>query len=160
MTLIIEDGSNVPNANSYATVEELRTFAGERGISVPADDVEVEALLIRAMDYIETLDGRFYGVRGYDDQPLSWPRYRNYAYTGIPADIKKAQIVLAIAAQTIDLFPNESGTESSATRQTVGPITVEYDTSSRTNRPRIPQADALLSPYFTVGYGQLRVVKG
>jgi hypothetical protein len=81
ITLIIEDGSQalnpnqyfVPNANSYATVEDLRDFAQARGQDLPAEDEDCAALLIRAMDYIEPLD--WIGYKFARLQPLHWPRY-------------------------------------------------------------------------------------
>ena len=51
MALIIENGTIVANANSYATVAELRGYAALRGATVPTDDAQCEYMLIKAMPF-------------------------------------------------------------------------------------------------------------
>ena len=48
--LIIEDGSIVANANSFATDAELKAYANIRGFVIPATQPAREALLVQAMD--------------------------------------------------------------------------------------------------------------
>ena len=74
MTLIVEDGSIVENANSYVSVDDARTFASLRGVTLPASDAEVEVLLIKATDFIEAQRLRFQGSKVNQDQALQWPR--------------------------------------------------------------------------------------
>ena len=159
MTITVEDGTNVAGANSYVDIDELRAYALERGIILPVEDAAVEILLIKAMDYIELRDEDYRGDRVYTDQALSWPRIEYDMEIGIPKELKKLQMVLAVAAMTIDFFPVSSGTGADKKRTTVGPITVEYATKSST-MPRIPQADSLFNYLFggTLN-GQLRVVR-
>jgi hypothetical protein len=168
MPLVKEDGTGVSGANTYADAADMVAYAAERGIEIPVATEDQEKLLVRAMDYLETLDARFLGYRTADDQLLSWPRWgvyfngRLFSYEAIPPELVKAQVVIAIAAQTIDLFPTASGEAHTATRKTVGPITVEYawgQQVSATLRPVISQADALLG-YLTGSTGQLRVIRG
>lgn len=160
MALVIEDGTNVTGANSYASVDDLVTYAGARKITLPAEEADQEVLLVKAMDYLNTLTPRWRGYPTFDDQPLAWPRTYNRKDLGIPADLKTAQIVAAIAAMTIDLMPVQSGTQRSATRKTVGPITVQYqNTGSSYGTPRIPQLDAILRPMFSGGLGSVPVVR-
>ena len=45
MALTIEDGSGVAGANSYIDVAAARTYAAARGLTLPAADGDVEALL-------------------------------------------------------------------------------------------------------------------
>ena len=52
MALIIEDGTVVAGANSFATDAELQAYAAVRQVSLPAAQAEREALLITAIDYI------------------------------------------------------------------------------------------------------------
>lgn len=160
MTITVEDGTNVPDANSFVSVAELVTYAQARGISLPETEPEQEVLLIKAMDYIEVSDKEYKGYRTFTDQELSWPRTYDYQDLGIPEDLKKAQMVLAVAAMTVDFFPNSSGLTRSTKKTVVGPISVEYATSSA-SRPRVPQAETLLSGLYN-GYGafgQLRVIR-
>ena len=46
MPLIIEDGSVVPNANSFVTVADARTRAAIYGLTLPVLDADAEAALI------------------------------------------------------------------------------------------------------------------
>ena len=48
MTLIIEDGSGKPDAESYATAEDLAMYATKFGVVIPAGVAVQEALLRRA----------------------------------------------------------------------------------------------------------------
>ncbi len=124
MTLVIEDGSQIADANSYAAVADLRAYAQLRGITtLPVADADCEPLMIRAMDYIEGLGGKFKGVRTAEaeflclnpswghravpqttDQPLQWPRRdvwidsRLFPDNAIPREIFYAQLALACEA--------------------------------------------------------------
>lgn len=158
MTITVEDGTNVPDANSYVSVEELTAYAADRGIVLPADDAAKEVLLIKAMDYLEMADHDFMGVRSFTDQPLSWPRISYSMDLGIPKELKKAQMVLAVAAMTVDLTPVSRGLAGKKVK--VGPIEVEKPGES-VARPRVPQAESLLRYLYgsSIGAGQLRVVR-
>lgn len=166
MNLVIEDGTNVAGANSYASADDMYLYAIERNIEVPNDVGELEALLLRAMDYIEMNATRYLGTVSVVGQPLAFPRlttssFGGSASLGVPAALKKAQIIAAIAAQTIDLTPvSAAGADMAATRKTVGPITVEYEKTGTSVSPRLPQVDVLLRPYFSGGFGQPNVVRG
>lgn len=152
MALIIEDGTNVSGANSYVTVDEVRAFATLRGItSLPANDGDVEPLVIKAMDYVEKHRNLFRGRKSNSDQPLQWPRRRVYVdqiyvdSDSIPQDLKNATCQLAIDAVSEDLDPNGDGQE--IVREKVGPIETEFaKTGSSTTRPQLNRADNFLKP--------------
>ena len=57
MALIVEDGTGIANANSYVSEQELADYLSARGLSVP-EDANPVALIIRAMDYVESKDFR------------------------------------------------------------------------------------------------------
>lgn len=169
MALTVETGSNILGANSYVTDAEFLEYAAARGVIIPVDAAAREVLLIKAMDYIESYDSRFQGQRAYGyDQPLSWPRglvYFNgylWDYSVIPEPLKKAQMVLAITAQTIELLPNTAASTGGAiSRKTVGPITIEYANGSgesSASAPTVPLAVSLLRPLLGGGR-QLKVVR-
>lgn len=98
MTIIVEDGSIVSNANSYVSEAELTSFATARGITLTNS---TEELLIRAMDYIEAL--YFKGVKLTSTQSLQWPRayvlIDNYYINTdvIPTELKNGLMHCAIA---------------------------------------------------------------
>lgn len=62
-TLVIEDGSIVTGANSYISVEEARTYASCRGVSLSEDDSVVEVQLIKANDYLQSLRCSYKGCK-------------------------------------------------------------------------------------------------
>lgn len=129
MALEIEDGSGKTNSVSYASVAELDAYATARGITVTAaSDAAKEAVLIVAMDYIESLN--FIGDKYTDAQALQWPRayatLDNYYIDvdEIPQLLKEAQIENALG---IDAGVNPLANESRNTiKEKVGDIEVTY----------------------------------
>lgn len=99
MTIVVEDGSIVTGANSYVSVADLQAYANARGIIIATDE---SALLLKAMDYLESFDGRFKGSRVSRDQPMSWPREGatiegwEWTKSEIPRQVINAQISLCI----------------------------------------------------------------
>jgi len=124
-TIIIEDGTVVPGANSYVTEAELTTYAADRGITLTA---ATDVLLIKAMDYIESLS--FIGTKYSKGQALQWPRSNVYidgfyfVPTIIPPALQTGQIATALA---IDSENSPLATVERATkREKVDVIEVEY----------------------------------
>lgn len=102
--LIIEDGSIVAGANSYATDDEFYAFANSQGYALPATQPDREALLIQAYYHMtSTYEPRMQGHRVNKDQTGFMPRkgvYANGFYissTEIPEDFKTAQYLTALA---------------------------------------------------------------
>ena len=151
MALIVEDGTGVANADTFATVAEAQAYATKRGLDMPADEADVEPLLIKAMDFIKSVEERFQGVRTFDDQLLPFPRMGVVLFgnhlpdTTIPDILKEAQCRLAFDAQSIDFFPNASGQE--VIEEQVGPLKTKYNpTGSSTVQPIPNAALAILEP--------------
>lgn len=99
-TIVVETGAIVTGANSYVTTTELETYADERGVSITAS--EKEDLLIKAMDYLESLD--YKGIKIRKTQPLEWPRSHviiDEVYwidaDEIPQELKNAQMQIALS---------------------------------------------------------------
>lgn len=132
MAIIVEDGSNVENANSYVTEAELSEYATARGITLTTAS---EQLLILSMDYIEALE--YKGIKTYEEQPLQWPRY-NVTVDGywldsdeIPKELKAGQMATAIA---IDQGNSPLQTVGRSTkREKVDVLEVEYMDGSSIN---------------------------
>jgi hypothetical protein len=164
MALIIEDGSLVANANSYVTVEEARTYAAARGVTLSAVDAEVEQLLIPAMDYLEAQRDRYQGTKVSATQSLQWPRYPVYidgflfASDEIPNDLKNAECQLAIEKQNgVDLLPTSEG--RAIIKEVVGPLETEYSESVGSDSPTMRAVDNLLQPLYNSGGGGLRTIR-
>lgn len=135
MSLVIENGSIVAGADSFATAAELVTYAANFGRTIPAGTPEQEALLRRAYLQMDALPWKGYAVS--PDQTGSWPRYgvcRNgfdVDSTSIPAQIKAGQMALATEIHADDL--NDPETKQGAIiREKVGPIDTEFAAASKT----------------------------
>lgn len=158
IAIIVEDGSNVPNANSYVSLSGAREYAEYRGVELPSDDDELAALLIVGMDYLESKECEFQGYRANDTQSLSWPRsgvYLNckeYPSDVIPSQLIGALVQLAIAQDAgIDIFPNTTS-EDYITSAKVGPLSVSFSDPAKVGlgdlSPNMTAVDALLKPLF------------
>lgn len=133
MALIVEDGSNVPNANSYNTVVEIRAFADLRGYTLPVDDLEVEKLAVKATDYLESFRKRYQGVKTHYTQSLQWPRTGvviedNFVDSdSIPPDLKNAHLMATVEANKTDLLANS---KQAVKKKKVDVIEIEYQDGS------------------------------
>ena len=134
VTIVVEDGTIVADANSYISVADARAYAEQRGVTLPVSDDEVGAMIINSTDYIESFECKFAGERVSTEQELSWPRADAYLCGSdtpfpsdqIPKDLKKAQCASVIAlSQGLVLMPNITA-QDYVTEETVGPITTKY----------------------------------
>jgi hypothetical protein len=130
ITLIVEDGTGVANANTYIDVAYMREYAEIMGIVLDSDDEKVKAQILQAMPFIE---GQPYtGQRSDPAQALAWPRklatidcYSQIADSIIPEGIKRAQAAAtALIVGGVDLYPVIEG--QFITKEKVGPIETEY----------------------------------
>lgn len=164
ITITVEDGSIVADANSYIDQTYFRAFTVERGVdhSATADDV-IAAALIEAMDLLDSYAERFAGAR-YDEstpQELEWPRsgyYRSGAaidYTAIPNAVKKCQAQLAFDhINGIDLQPNQSIAEKGAvlSENIAGAVSLTYaEAKPRTGIEAFSKAINFLKPVLKSG---------
>ena len=167
MSLTVEDGSIVDDADSYVTVAEVRTFCTKRGLSLPADDADVETLVIKAMDYIEAMEEKFQGSRVSSSQSLAWPRGyviihgNENASDNIPKNLKNALCRLAFDAQANELQPNGTGKEIKS--QGIGPLRKEFFKNGvSASTPELTAFDALIRPLLSCKSGSafLQVQRG
>lgn len=98
VNLVVEDGTGLPDSNSYISIAEAKEYATNRGIDLGTDDT-IAANLILAADYMETT-GPYKGVMVNSMQALSFPRteitYRGEDFEGVPPSVKKAQAQLLL----------------------------------------------------------------
>ena len=157
MPLVIEDGSGIAGANSYASVAEARAYATARGLSLPAADAEVEKALVLACDKLESY--RYKGNKTSEDNALEWPRADVFigaatealADDAIPAKLLQAQCQLAYeASKGTDLMPTGTGREVIATKVDV--IETKYaQRDSGSISTEFNKAEALLAPLLASG---------
>lgn len=101
MALIVETGSNVPNANGYASVAALNAIIAttpEAGDWDALTDEEKGDHIIAGTAFLDTYY-RFYGKPKNLSQSLQWPRTKNFDNKGnvIAAGVIPAQLVQALA---------------------------------------------------------------
>ena len=130
MTITVEDGTEVANANSYASVGDLYDYATLRDVTLCDDVAVVEALLIKAMDYIRReYSQKWQGERTTSTQSLDWPR-ENVWINGslvdndtIPADLVYGQLAAAVEIHTGDTTPAQGPIR----REKIGDMELEYE---------------------------------
>lgn len=167
MALIIEDGSIVVNANSYATRDQIIAYALARLITLPDTDV-TDGNAINAMDYLLNFDERWKGEQVSPGvQTQAWPRkcVRIGAYRlpedQIPVGLVSAQCQLAIySSQGVNLLPIANA-EAFVKREKIGPLETEYSETiafNNGNAPSFPAVNLLLASIINGG-GSLRSVR-
>lgn len=102
MTLIIEDGSGVVSANSYASATDVTAHHTARGNTAwTGTDAAKEAAILRAMDYIEGMPWK--GQKLAYANALEWPRMNVVDRSGytIPTDAIPQGVILALCAAAL-----------------------------------------------------------
>jgi len=160
MTLIIEDGTNVAGANSYATLTTIRAYAVARGVTtLSAVDATLEAQVMKAMDYIEAQRSKYQGEQTYKTatvaQALQWPR-KNVLIdcialddATIPQELIDAEGELTIQiAAGVELYPTTTG--NFVIREKIDVIDTSYSEKIGTSsQPNLPSVDRLLDVLFS-----------
>jgi hypothetical protein len=157
MALIIEDGTIVASANSYATVVELKAFATARGVALPID-ATIESYTLVAIDYLEAQRSNYKGAKvAPATQSLQWPRQEVYIddvlfpSTSIPKELRYAQCQLVIElSKGVNLQPTRSS--AFVTHEKVGAIETRYSEKVATSvTPTMPAVDNWLEPLMAHG---------
>ena len=161
MTIIVEDGTGLANAESYVSVADANTYHSKIGNDAWADlDTSVkEQLLRKATDYmVAQYRLQYAGYRRYSTQSLDWPRlyvplidslsanvFPQYVdFDIVPTTVKNACAELALKAYTAILMQDLT---QGVIREKVDVIEVEYDKFSP-QQTRYEQIDAMLSVFF------------
>lgn len=156
MTIIVETGSIVANANSYVSVTDVRNYATLRGKgTLPATDAAIEPYIIQAADYLEARRDGYKGTRvNPATQQMQFPRNNvliddDYIIpnTSIPTMLKNAQceLVCLQIINSVDLAPIVTGGFIKSAK--VGDIAVEYSENIRSNaQPTLPTVENFIAP--------------
>lgn len=157
MTLIVENGSIVAGANSYASVADADAYYLVRANAAWAalTNEAKEAALILGTDFIEaTYSQSWLGDIVSPDQPLSWPRVgvriNGYAIQPnvVPDKVKQAAIEMALRASAGEPLIIDEGQR--VTEERVDVLTVKYAEFSDPTL-RYPYVNRLLTPYLRSG---------
>jgi len=157
ITLIVETGAGLSNANTYIDVPFFQQYAENMNVDLPADPEEVKSLILQAMPFIESQP--YQGIKASGTQALKWPRKRvradgyDIAINVIPNDIKNAQAQAALLiAQGVELLPT-GGTTGAITEETVGPITTKYSDKYPQFASYFGALSNYLGPYLIIADG-------
>ncbi len=140
--IIVEDGTNVPSANSYVSLTDANAYHTLYGNSDwTGTDADKELAIINACKSMEMLYGpKYKSAPLTDTQSLLFPRYAFYDNTmrlvnqsTIPQSLKDAQCEIALLyLQGINIYPDVSSVNCVVSESvTVG----EISTSTQYNKP-------------------------
>ena len=131
MTLVVEDGTGLSNANAYVSIADCDDYQEVRGRTTWAalGDAEKEAKIIEATMY---LDSTFYwiGDIASETQALGWPRINAEDKEGrdlddmVPSQVVNACCELAYLAMSGPLVASISS--AAIKRVKAGSVEVEY----------------------------------
>jgi len=154
MALVVEDGSNVPGADSWVLRSEFIAYAAALGVTVPDTDAS-DVPLRKACKFIGQHEGRLLGGRVTRDQSTAYPRV-NLTINGwgwqsdeIPVTVKECQMEYALDIRDgFDPWNPAANPSLIKKRERVeGAVDVEYAVSDATGQSaiRASRADALLA---------------
>lgn len=165
MAIVVEDGTGLPNAESYISVADATAYHAARGNAAwaaLASDAVREQMLRQATDFM----GQLYrpswkGYRTNRTQALDWPRNLVYVVdlfggrrdlpylwpnNSVPPEVPRACAELALRAIGGQLAADlDQGLQS----EEVGPLKTAYDVHSPQYR-RYRAVHLLLRPYLDV----------
>jgi len=154
MAFVVETGSGVPNANSYASVSAADGYVTDRGIAgwSTLSTTLKEQALINATDYLEaTYRDAWKGNRITATQSLSWPR-SNVIVDGflldaniVPVPVVYSCIEMAIRAAGGETLIADQGQR--VKREKIDVIEIEYQDYSDPTQ-RYPFVNRMLSAYL------------
>jgi hypothetical protein len=130
MSLIVETGVGLANADAYVGLVHFKEFCSARGYRwEDAEDFAIENSIRRATDYIDTI-GRYKGARLVPAQALEFPRsdltdWSDYTITGVPHRVKHACCELAFKGLSEPLY-KDLDRGGKVVSESVGPISVTY----------------------------------
>lgn len=164
ITITVENGTNVAQANSWLSVADARTYALNRGIDLTTGtpDDTVAAWLIRAADWLNGKRDAYKGIKTFPTGTMQWPRTGAYIdppalwdANSIPPELIAAQAQLVIALKAgIPLDSPVIGGVLPIIREKVDVLETEYATPAMLGAmggvdwasDSMPAVDALLAP--------------
>lgn len=167
MSIIVEDGNGLANAESLISVSYFLSYHLARGNTNVnlLSTAESEEALRRASDYfMQNYNGRWKGYLLKQTQALSWPRqdvilsdgYQEYTIDAgvIPLAVQQAFADIAFKAASGELI---SDLAAEVLRKKVEGIEVEYSPYARQTK-RYLAIDLALAPYLN-NYGATRLIR-
>lgn len=174
LTVVVETGSVVANANSYMAVADVDTAAEGTALAdawAELEDTQKNLYVVLATQYLDTRF-RFYGKILDEDQVLQWPRTKNYDDKGriipagtIPQQLKDAVVFLAMQMAADEEFneADQSDRTGDIKSWSTDGLSVDFakqDTGTATAKERQENADrynAVFKQLFETRFPELEV---
>lgn len=157
MAIIVEDGSNVPGANSYVSLVDARDRLNSLGQDLNVNDTTAEQEILNATNYIESFRERYQGIKTDIDQSLQWPRsgvlINDFQINSdvIPQDLVSAQVFAAYEFSQGNILQPTIDGRSRASAEVVNAVKVAYfDTGSIDGLPIYVRVNDSLNPLFNI----------
>lgn len=158
--LTVEDGTCVPDADSWVSLGQARTIAASYGFTLPSDDAEAEVTLRFGALWLST-GYAWKGAKSCPDNMLAWPRAgvtdcdgTTVADGTIPLQIRISQVYAAANRSVLSpvVVPGQQ-----VKREKVDVIEVEYMTprdqgvgdGAYNPRPMLLFVDDLIGCYYS-----------
>lgn len=166
MAFVPEDGTGLPDANSFVDVAFADDYFSSIGSTAWAgEDTAKQAWLIQATNYIVFAFGSRLGCYTLlsEDQALPFPTEQN----GMPSALLTATCEYAVRAKAGPLMPDPtvdaSGFSVVTTKKVVGPIEKEFSVAGGQSQPQLyrsyPYPDSMMRSILCPGSGGNRVIR-
>jgi len=160
ITLVVETGAGLSNANSYLSVADADTYHEEHSGSTDwsgAGTADKERALITATQYLDIkYSGRWKGVKGSSTQALAWPRTGVYDAEGysvasdlVPPQIEDACAELALKILEGDILLDDIDEPGDIASESVKVGPIEDSTTylgSKSQVKKYPLVEGLIKP--------------
>jgi hypothetical protein len=168
MALVVEDGTGLADAESYASVAAADAYATARGLTWTGTETEKEQALRRATSW---LDARYRGKWPGDKrrqrfQALEWPRTGAHDMADDPIDYQSVPVEVVNA--TIEAAAREAATPGGLSPDVTGEKVLTRlgelgwtltGTGPEAKRPVLTVIDDILSRLIYTGRGVTRVLR-
>ena len=171
VSLIVEDGTCVPSANSYVSLDYADAYMRNTGHSdwFSKTENERKSYLINATKYIDRTYSKigWKGIKKYHrNQSLCFPRVElydkdGYEVGGIPDELKQAVCEAGFLSTSTSLFTTKDAA-GSVKRQKVDVLEVEYYSDSESSSESVSRfsiLDSLLSDFYKTKNDRNRVLR-
>lgn len=155
--LIVEDNTGLVNANTYASVNEFHQFAELNGMNIEnIEDDQLAVYLVRATNFIDSLENRMVGKRLNPKQSLAFPRQQLNSCSGNPhlydiRNLKKA-LFYAVEAQSLgfSLLPVNVSKDDIIKKEKIDVLEVQYSEDMLTEVlfGKFPMVERYLNQYL------------
>lgn len=169
VTLTVEDGTGLVNANTYVSAADAAAYHVEMGnaswAAAASDDVR-GAALVQATRYLDKhYLPRWKGYRRSATQALEWPRTDavdelGNSLSGVPADVVRAVEELALRALSASLQPDQDrGGQVQSLSLGNGAVALTYASGAPAGTV-YGQVDDILQRVLEPGGSGVRLVRG